>query len=390
MANDSPLAAPQRGDPITAAWASALTDAVNARGMSDPNANGTATPYGTMLPADVETTMEAPGPHAMPFDCVVATDASGDARLYCALPNVGGLVYLDGQDIGPDSSQTVGTAQNAFADLGLVVTGSARYIVLYFAQDANAGNDIKWKVAVRTSSTARPSDAIVGAPVVLLALYNIAAEISGAASVAGDTPSLKDGLVQFHRGVLHERTDERLPFRVEVREVSGAPHAVAPYAFGGSSVGFLWKQLVSYGAQNIEADANIPTATIDGRSCIDFGALTAATNFWLIVTLPTADLSDPGSWTIASQVARPVTPPSSSGLTGEGRVCILLGSWTPTGGLERTWAGGVFAFAGPVAVFSAVTKLRKSGSTLYWTLTEFDFHGGFTATRTDDERSITL
>lgn len=169
-----------------------------------------------------------------------------------------------------------------------------------------------------------------------------------------------------------------LPFRIELRTMSNGLHAVAPFAYGGRDVGIIVNQLVSVGPQNIKPADNVPTITIKSESWLDFGVLSTVTSFWLVITPPSPDLSDSGSWTIISQLARPVPPPSSTtGSIYDGRICALLGYWRPSSGLARTWGGGVFAFAGPVLSFDAVTSLSKDGDALIVNEKTFVFRGSF-------------
>lgn len=200
---DEPLARVGKGDPITADWANAVADAINARGAIDPNANGTATPYGIMTPADVDTMMRAPDAQAMPFDAAIIREGSDGDALYMALPSGPEYVWLNGAPISPDSTQAVGTAQNAFVRLEAVTNGSARYAVLAFTPPDSTTTPPRppfWKIAV-SSSVSRPSWADPTAPLVLLAAYNIAADdTSGTDTAPGDVPSLLKGLVQYHRG----------------------------------------------------------------------------------------------------------------------------------------------------------------------------------------------
>jgi hypothetical protein len=180
---------------------------------------------------------------------------------------------------------------------------------------------------------------------------------------------------------------ERLPFRVELETISSALHAVVPYAWTSPTLGTLNDRLVTIANYSVPKDS----ALVASGGKIDLGALTTATNFWLVVTPPSFSTGSPadGSWTIVSQVALPVSDYRVTSLNGPW--AVLLGSWTPAGGLVRTWPGGVFAFSGLTGHFAAVTKIRKSGSTLYWTLSDLQFDGGFSiAGKTDDERSISL
>lgn len=200
---DEPIARVGKGDPITADWANAVADAINGRGASDPNANGTATPYGVMTPAGVDTQMRAPDAQAMPFDAAIIREGSDGDALYMALPSGPEYVWLNGSPISPDSTQTVGTAQNAFVRLEAVTNGSARYAVLAFTPPDSTTTPPRppfWKISV-SSSVARPSWADPTAPLVLLAGYNISADdTSGTDTAPGDVPSLLKGLVQYHRG----------------------------------------------------------------------------------------------------------------------------------------------------------------------------------------------
>lgn len=207
MANDSPLSPPQKGDPISAAWAGAITDAINARGTSDPNANGTATPFGTMLPADTETLMEAPGPQAMPFDAAIIREGADGDALYMALPNAPDYVFDGANAVAPSPAQTMGTAQNAYVRIEAVTNGTARYVSLALTPpdpSTTPPTPAYWRLFVAASPLSRPGWADPTKPVVLLAGYNIAADdSSGLDTAPGDVPSLLKGLVQYHRGTIN-------------------------------------------------------------------------------------------------------------------------------------------------------------------------------------------
>lgn len=200
---DEALARVGKGDPITADWANAVADAINARGASDPNANGTATPYGIMTPADVDTQMCAPDAQAMPFDAAIVREGADGDAIYMALPSGPDYVWLDGAAVAPDSGQTMGTAQNAFVRIESVRNGTPRYVLLAFTpkdSSTTPPTPPMWRVEV-AATVARPSWADPNAPLVLLAGYNIAADdTSGTDSAPGDVPSLLKGLVQYHRG----------------------------------------------------------------------------------------------------------------------------------------------------------------------------------------------
>ena len=203
---DEPLSRVGKGDRITADWANAVADAVNARGASDPNSDGTATPYGVMTPAEVDTQMRPPDAQAMAFDCVIVRSGAEDF-LWIALPDSPDYVYLQDRAISPDSAQTVGTAQNAFVQLEKVTNGTARGIYLAFAARTNEGSGEEeitgWRVYADALGASRPEWASETAPVVLLASYNIAADdTSGEDTAPGDVPSLQLGLVQYWRGTV--------------------------------------------------------------------------------------------------------------------------------------------------------------------------------------------
>lgn len=202
---DEALARVGKGDPITADWANAVADAINARGASDPNANGTATPYGIMTPADVETMMRAPDAQAMPFDAAIIREGSDGDALYMALPNAPDYVFLGADTLAPSPAQTLGNATNAWVRIESVTNGTSRYVTLAVTKrESNPPAPPYWRLFVASSPTSRPSWADPEQPVVLLAGYNIAADdASGTDTEAGDVPSLLKGLVQYHRGTVN-------------------------------------------------------------------------------------------------------------------------------------------------------------------------------------------
>ena len=204
---DEPLSRVGKGDPITADWANAVADAINGRGASDPNANGTATPYGIMTPADVDTQMRAPDAQAMPFDAAIIREGSDGDALYMALPNAPDYVFDGAGVLSPSPAQTLGNAQSAWVRIEAVTNNTARYVSLAVTlPDSSTTPPIPpyWRLFVASSPTARPSWADPARPVVLLAGYNIAADDpSGTDTAPGDVPSLLKGLVQYHRGTVN-------------------------------------------------------------------------------------------------------------------------------------------------------------------------------------------
>ena len=201
---DEPLPRVGKGDPITADWANAVADAINARGASDPNANGTATPYGIMTPADTETQMRAPDAQAMPFDAAIIRNG-GDDELWMAIPSGLDLVRLNAVAVDALPEQTKGDATSAWVKLEDVVNGSERFAFLAFGypEDPNVAQELGWRVFVTNSQSPGNWPAWVDAtrPALLLASYHIAADdTSGVDSAPGDVPSLRKGLVQHHRG----------------------------------------------------------------------------------------------------------------------------------------------------------------------------------------------
>lgn len=218
---DEPLSRVGKGDPITADWANAVADAINARGASDPNANGTATPYGVMTPADVDTMMRAPDAQAMPFDAAIIREgAEGDA-LYMALPASPDYVFYGADALSPSPAQTLGDAQNAWVRIEAVTNNTARYVSLAVTLPDSSTTPPAppgWRLFVASSPTARPGWADPEKPVMLLAGYNIAADdTSGADAVETDTPSLLKGLVQYHRGTVNLGGGEQVPRPFKVR-----------------------------------------------------------------------------------------------------------------------------------------------------------------------------
>ena len=201
---DEPLSRVGKGDPITADWANAVADAINARGASDPNANGTATPYGTMTPADVDTQMRAPDAQAMPFDAAIIRDG-GDDEIWMAIPGGVDLVRLGSTPVPSLPEQTRGTAQNAWIKIADVTNGAERFafLALGYPEDPNATQTLGWRVFVDSSQNPEnwPAWVDTSRPALLLASWNIAADdTSGTDTAAGDVPSLRKGLVQHHRG----------------------------------------------------------------------------------------------------------------------------------------------------------------------------------------------
>ena len=282
-ANDTPLPAPQKGDPITAAWATAIADAINARGTGDPNANGTATPYGTMLPANTDTLMEAPGPQAMPFDAAIIREGADGDALYMALPNAPDYVYIGKNAISPDSAQTVGNAQNAWTRIEAVTHGSARRVYLAFTPPQSGGGSPGWRLFVSASATpSYPAWADKSRPLVLLAGYNIAADDSSGNNVAGgDTPSLLVGLVQYHRGAVYIGGGAQddpifLDCKIRLQEDDGQPaYHLLMYIPDGTAP---WSIRVNGKETTLGFDPN----DMDG-DWLDLGAIDASTSaVWLV------------------------------------------------------------------------------------------------------------
>lgn len=200
------ISAPAKGDPITAAWAQAITNAVNGSQSSGEAPDSMRTPDGEMSPPACASLMETPSEQDMAFDCRIVR-SGGEDFLWIALPDAPDYVYLEENAISPDSAQTVGTEQNAFITLEKITNGTARGIYLAFAatKDEQTGEETitGWRVYVDELGADRPEWASEYAPVVLLASYNIAADdTSGADTAPGDVPSLQKGLVQYWRGTI--------------------------------------------------------------------------------------------------------------------------------------------------------------------------------------------
>lgn len=203
---DEPLSRVGKGDPVTADWANAVADAINGRGASDPNANGTATPYGSMTPADVDTQMRAPDAQAMPFDAAIVR-TGGDDEIWMAIPSGIDLVRLGSEAVPALPEQSRGDATNAWVKIANLENGVERFafLALGYPTTAGAAQNLGWRVFVDSSQSPANWPAWVNTsyPAILLASWNVAADdTSGTDTAPGDVPSLRKGLVQHHRGAV--------------------------------------------------------------------------------------------------------------------------------------------------------------------------------------------
>ena len=198
---------PRAGDPITAAWAAQIADAINSSANPPERDGAVLSPFGRAeLTPLAKTGGTAKMP--MPFDCVVMRPqgASSD-KLYIWLPDVasGEYVVFDGKPLGPAQGQSIGDADSAWVEVGSVANAATRFVYLKFHTDANDEVD-GWEIE-DTGTAWNPQSGGTGAqsdpPKVLLASYNIAAD-SSAPSAGTDNkwPSGKHGLVQFRHGTI--------------------------------------------------------------------------------------------------------------------------------------------------------------------------------------------
>jgi len=198
---------PKAGDPITAAWAAQIADAINSSANPPERDGSVLSPFGRAeLPPLAKTGGTAKMP--MPFDCIIVRPQGASAdKLYIWLPDVasGEYVVFDGKPLGPAQGQNIGDADTAWVEVGAVTNAATRFVYLTFHTDANDEVD-GWEIE-ETATAWNPQSGGTGAqnepPKVLLASYNIAAD-SPAPSAGTDNKwsSGKHGLVQFRHGTI--------------------------------------------------------------------------------------------------------------------------------------------------------------------------------------------
>ena len=198
---------PRAGDPITAAWAAQIADAINSSANPPERDGAILSPFGRAeLTPLAKTGGTAKMP--MPFDCVVMRPqgASSD-KLYIWLPDIasGEYVVFDGKPLGPAQGQSIGDSDSAWVEVGSVTNAATRFVYLTFHTDANDEVD-GWEVE-DTATAWNPQSGGTGAqnepPKVLLASYNIAADAPvPSAGTDNKWPSGKHGLVQFRHGTI--------------------------------------------------------------------------------------------------------------------------------------------------------------------------------------------
>lgn len=198
---------PKSGDPITAAWAAQIADAINSSANPPERDGSVLSPFGRAeLPPLAKTGGTAK--MKMPFDCIIVRPQGASAdKLYIWLPDVasGEYVVFDGKPLGPAQGQSIGDADTAWVEVGSVTNAATRFVYLKFHTDANDEVD-GWEIE-ETGTAWNPQSGGTGAqnepPKVLLASYNIAAD-SPVPSAGTDNkwPSGKHGLVQFRHGTI--------------------------------------------------------------------------------------------------------------------------------------------------------------------------------------------
>ena len=198
---------PRAGDPITAAWAAQIADAINSSANPPERDGAILSPFGRAeLTPLAKTGGTAKMP--MPFDCVVMRPQGASAdKLYIWLPDIasGEYVVFDGKPLGPAQGQSIGDSDSAWVEVGSVTNAATRFVYLTFHTDANDEVD-GWEVE-DTATAWNPQSGGTGAqnepPKVLLASYNIAADAPvPSAGTDNKWPSGKHGLVQFRHGTI--------------------------------------------------------------------------------------------------------------------------------------------------------------------------------------------
>jgi hypothetical protein len=154
----SPAAdAPRSGDPITAAWAASLSDAVNSCANPAERVGDASTPFGkASLPPGLP--MLGDFRAHMPFDARVYNDAGTD-KVAVYLPGSSGsavwqsFVYIDQNCAAPSSSQTMGTATNPWVDYGALPgdDGTTGALILAFEDIPGAAETafhFRWRLVL--------------------------------------------------------------------------------------------------------------------------------------------------------------------------------------------------------------------------------------------------
>ena len=189
--------APNAGDQMTAAWASLVSDAVNAGPMSQSRPGALSTPYGSAEPPSVASML---GSYRMPlpFDCrIIRKDGESVDTLFVWLPNNGAnLVLLNGSPLPAAQGQSVGSASTAWVEVGDVTNGATRFVYLALHLDAGGVPD-GWLI----EDTGTAWDGTFP-PKVALAVYNIASDAATPPLPGTDDhiASGRVGLVQHWRG----------------------------------------------------------------------------------------------------------------------------------------------------------------------------------------------
>ena len=339
------IAAPAKGDPITAAWAQAVTDAANG-GQTTPQKPGEARFPGGYVPSvDPERATDAPPPLPRPFELrlvPVAPALPADptvTHIYCYIPAPTAAcpwVWYGGVPCVPD-----GLA--GWTDLGVVpLDGAPHYVGVYLSGKLN--ENYLFSVALQTSYRVPPAGTVQGAPFFPIGEICLPASIPSV-----ETPLSSDdgayGLIQYATGCVHIPGGPPRP--LEVRGIwqldSGVETMHAYVCVTHADEGYN----VNGRIVNI-ADS---TGTAVTGDWLDLGAMGSFTALWLLF------YADPASVSVEA-----VTNPSGgvqarlvTGGFGAARPSPLIGSardnppvlvWYNSRGLLQTVGCGVQCIIG--------------------------------------------
>ena len=325
--SDEPLARVGKGDPITASWANAVADAINARGAAFPDANGWSTPYGLMLPAADETEMRAPQPLPPPFAVRLIDDADeGEfhAQVYVPeSPEDAEVVFLGEAPCVPDlSAASIG----GWHDLGEVsADGNARYVVLGFKSDAHARPT--YDIRLQTSRRVAPQGCCPGLPVVPLARVCIPTPAASGEVYDPDTgePTATPeqmralssdggalGLVQYRAGALYIPDQGRRSLDCVIAWIASGGAETQHVVFRLSGA-----EAVRINGVAVVFDTSAMTALPGWTGWYDLGAARNGSAAWLVLDIPSgADYAamtnagppDARASVVLSSVSAPPTP----------------------------------------------------------------------------------
>lgn len=271
------IVAPAKGDPITAAWAQAVTDAANG-GQTTPQKPGEARFPGGYVPSlEPAADTEPPPRLPTPFELRLVTTAPStqgappDTHLYVYIPAP--TAACPWVSYGPvPCVPAVGFA--GWVDLGIVPTDDvARYACVYISgrQDEN----FLFSVCVQTSYRVPPAGSVFGAPLVPIGEVRLPSSIPTV-----ETPLSSDdgeyGLLQYAYGRVDVPGGPGRPLEVRgVWEASGNSEVLHAYVcVTNAKDGFN----VNGRIVNI-ADS---TGTAVTGDWLDLGAMGSFTALWLL------------------------------------------------------------------------------------------------------------